>query len=120
VPEHPPFGSPSVMIEPAHPRHGIALQAHIHYGSPMDGEEDRQFWLIESAEPIPEREWMEWREQEGIRMGEDQRTRPALRIARLERAVTYVEIQSYWMQADELRDLARSVVPLPSPPPGQS
>jgi outer membrane lipoprotein-sorting protein len=116
VPEHPPFGPPSVTIEPPHPRHGISLQAHIHYGSPMDGEEDRQFWLIESAEPIPERDGVEWREEEGILLGDDRRMRPALRIARLERAGTHVEIQSYWLEVDELRDLARSLVPLPSQP----
>jgi hypothetical protein len=44
---------------------------------------------------IPERDWVAWREENGIRLGEDQRVRPVLRIARFERGGTHIEIQSY-------------------------
>jgi hypothetical protein len=76
--------------------------------------------LIESADPIPERAGVDWREEGDIRLGEDRRVRPVLRIARLERLGTHVEIQSYWLGMEELLRLARSLVPLPSKPPALS
>jgi outer membrane lipoprotein-sorting protein len=120
VPERPPFGPPDARIEPSDGRYGIPEQIHIDYASPVDGEEDQQFWLIESADPIPERTGVDWRKEGGIRLGEDRRVRPALRIARLERLGTHVEIQSYWLGMKELLQLARSLVPLPPEPPALS
>jgi hypothetical protein len=113
VPERPPFGPPHVHIEPPNRRYGIPMQVQIDYSSPLEGEEESRFWLIESADLIPDRDWVEWREEDGIRLGEDLRVRPVLRIARLERSGTHVEIQSYRLTLKELRDLARSLVPLP-------
>jgi hypothetical protein len=117
VPARPPFGPPHVFIEPPRPRHGLPTQVHIDYLSPLPGEERRQFFLIESADPIPERAWVDWREEDGIRLGEDPQAQPVLRLARLERYGTHVEIQSYSLSVEELRDLARSLVPLPAEPP---
>jgi hypothetical protein len=120
VPDRPPFGPPHVRVESPNRRYGIPLQVHIDYSSPLEGEEDRRFWLIESADPITDRDWVEWREEAGIRLGEDLRVRPVLRIARLERGGTHVEIQSYELTMEVLRDLARALVPLPSTPPALS
>jgi hypothetical protein len=113
VPEQPPFGPPDVRIDPADHRHGIPEQVHINYWSPLDGEENRQFWLIESAEATSDRQWVEWEEESGILFGEERHIRPVLRIARREHLGTHVEIQSYYLGTDELVGLARSLVPLP-------
>jgi hypothetical protein len=60
VPEHPPFGVEDVDIHPPDRRHGNSEQIHIGFASSFFGEEDRQFWLVESAEPLPERGALEW------------------------------------------------------------
>jgi hypothetical protein len=116
VPEHPPFGPVDASIFPSR-RRGIGDQVHISFGSMLDGEQDRQFWLFESAAPIPTREGVEWQDSGDIRFGEDRRVHPPLRIVRLERMSTHVEVNSYYLGLEELLDLARSLVPLPATPP---
>lgn len=113
VPERPPFGPPDARIEPADRRLGVPEQVHIDYHSRIEGQEDRQYWLIESADSMPERTWVDWREEGGIQVGDDRQVRPVLRVARLQRLGTHVEIQSYRLSTEELLDLARSLVPLP-------
>jgi hypothetical protein len=117
VPEHPPFGPDGASIHPPDPRHGISEQLHINFASMFHGEEARQFWLVESAEPLPDRDWVEWQEAGGMRGGEDRHVHPALRIVRLERMGTHVELHSYHLEVEQLLRLARSLVPLPATPP---
>jgi hypothetical protein len=115
VPERPPFGPPHASIEPASARFGLPLRVSIRYED-FARDEIRGFWILESGEPLPEREGTEWRDVGDARLGEDPRLRPPLRLVRLERGGTYVEIDSYDLSADELLELARSLVPLPPPP----
>ncbi|MGQ0668843.1 MAG: hypothetical protein ACT4PO_04080 [Actinomycetota bacterium] len=116
VPER-PFAPLEARVEAPIPRYGIPEQVHISFASRWFGEDDRQFWLIESAEPIPERPGLAWEQEAEIRLGEDRESQPPLRIARLERLGTHVEIQSHHVGRDELLELARSLVPLPEEPP---
>jgi hypothetical protein len=51
---------------------------------------------------------VEWVETEGMRFGEDRDITPPLRIVQLEHLDTYVEVGSYYMEIEELLDLARS------------
>lgn len=46
-------------------------------------------------------------------VGEDRRMDPALRMLRLQREGTHVELTSHDLSFDEMIDLARSLVPLP-------
>ena len=72
-------------IHPPDRGYGVPEQIHIAFASDFFGEEDRQFWLVESAEPFPERKTMDWEEAENFRIGEDRDIDPALRIVQLER-----------------------------------
>ena len=117
VPEHPPFGVEEVDIHPPDHRYGIPEQIHIAFASNFFGEDDRQFWLVESAEPLPERDAVEWREGNAVRFGEDLDIDPPLRIVQLERLGTHIEVRSYYLEMEELLDLARSLVPLREEPP---
>jgi outer membrane lipoprotein-sorting protein len=117
VPEHPPFGVEEVEIHPPDRRYGIPEQIHIAFASNFFGEDDRQFWLVESAEPLPGRDAVEWREADAMRLGEDRDIEPPLRIVQLERVGTHIEVRSYYLEMEELLDLARSLVPLRQEPP---
>jgi outer membrane lipoprotein-sorting protein len=117
VPEHPPFGVEEVDIHPPDRRYGTPEQIHIGFASNFFGEDDRQFSLVESAEPLPERGAVEWREADAMRFGEDRDIDPPLRIVQLERLDTHVEVRSYYLEVEELLDLARSLVPLREEPP---
>lgn len=117
VPEHPPFGVEDVDIHPHDRRYGIPEQIHIAFASNFFGEDDRQFWLVESAEPLPGRDAVEWREANAVRFGEDLDIDPPLRIVQLERLGTHIEVRSYYLEMEELLDLARSLVPLREEPP---
>jgi hypothetical protein len=118
VPEHPPFGVEDVDIHPPDRRYGLPEQIHIAFASNYFGEDDRQFWLVESAEPFSGERAAEWRKADDMRFGEDRDIEPPLRIVQLERLGTHVEVRSYYLQMEELLGLARSLVPLrQSPPP---
>ena len=117
VPEHPPFGVEEVDIHPPDRRYGVPEQVHIAFASNFFGEDDRQFWLVESAEPLPERKSVEWAEAEDFRFGDDRDINPPLRIVQLERLGTHVEVRSYFLEMEELLGLARSLVPLREEPP---
>jgi hypothetical protein len=107
VPEHPPFGVEEVEIHPPDRRYGTPEQIHIAFASNLFGEEDRQFWLVEAAEPLPERGAVEWQVADAMRFGEDRDVDPPLRIVRLERLGTHIEVRSYYVEMEELLDLAR-------------
>jgi outer membrane lipoprotein-sorting protein len=117
VPEHPPFGVEEVDIHPPDRRYGNSEQIHIGFASNFLGEDDRQFWLVESAAPLPERRAMEWREADAMRFGEDRDIDPPLRIVQLERLGTHVEVRSYHLEVEELLDLASTLVPMRDEPP---
>ena len=117
VPGHPPFGIEHADVHPPDRRYGIAEQINIAFASNSFGEEDRSFWVVESAEPLPERRAVEWNKANGMSLGEDQDVDPTLRVVRLERLGTYVELRSYHLEIEELLDLARSLVPLLDAPP---
>ena len=116
VPERPPFGPPHASVEPASPRFGLPLRASIRYEDSAR-DELRGFGVLEAGEPLPEREGVQWRDVGNARLGEDRRFRPPLRLVRLERGGTHVQIESHDLSADELLELARSLVPLPPGPP---
>lgn len=117
VPGRPPFGVEGIDIFPPDRRHGTPEQIHIAYASNFFGEEERQFWVVESAEPLPERHGMEWREGDTFRFGEDRDIDPPVRIVQLAHLGTHVEVRSYHLEMEELLDLARSLVPLREGPP---
>ncbi|HXF74097.1 MAG TPA: hypothetical protein VNO79_16005 [Actinomycetota bacterium] len=117
VPERPPFGPPQASVDPGRRRFGIPLHVRLEYHSPMPGEEDRSFWLVESGEPIEWWEGVEWREVGGVLLGEDRRVRPPRRLARLVRDGTHVAIEARGLGEEEVLELARSLVPLPPTPP---
>lgn len=116
VPASPPFGPDDVTIHPAEPRRRVPETAHISFASDFFGEEDRQFWLTESADPLPRRE-IEWQQRDGIQFGEDRQVGPGVRIVRLEIEGTHIELCSYNLSFAELLELADSLVQLPSVPP---
>jgi outer membrane lipoprotein-sorting protein len=120
VPEHPPFGVDYVDVHPADHRHGRSEQVHITFGSNWFGEEDRRFSLIESAEPLPAQESMDWQNAGTVHFGEDRDIDPPLRRVQLERMGTHVEVRSHSLGIEELLDLARSLVPLAGEPPSLS
>jgi hypothetical protein len=117
VPEHPPFPLESVALHPSDRRFGVSEQVHIGYASDFFGEEDRQFWLVESADRFPERRAVKWSEAGSLRFGEDHDIDPPLRLVQLQRLGTQVELPSYHLDVDELLHLARALVPLPGGPP---
>jgi hypothetical protein len=118
VPEHPPFGVDDVDIFPPDRQHGVPEQVHIAFASSFFGEDDRQFWLVESAEPFPGKRAVEWQKADDMRFGEDRDIDPPLRVVQLKRFDTHVEVRSYYLKMEELLGLARQLVPLrQSPPP---
>jgi hypothetical protein len=110
VPEHPPIAVDGAAIHAAEQeRPG---QVVIGYASRFMNEDDRAFWLVESAQPLPDGRQVEWRESKAMRYGEDHNVDPPLRVVRLEQAGTNVELYSYYHSVDELLKLADSLVPI--------
>jgi hypothetical protein len=117
VPDHPPFAASSVAIHPPSDRDGVPELVNISYASDFYGEEDNLFWLVESAEALPHTRAVDWDTAEGMRFGEDRQLEPALRVVQLECLGTQVEITSYFLEMEQLLDLARTLVPLGTEPP---
>jgi hypothetical protein len=117
VPESPPFGPDYATIHPAEPRRGVPETAHISFASDFFGEENRHFWLTEAADPLPDRDEIEWQHSGGLQFGEDRQIGSGARIVRLEKDGTHIELCSYYLEFGELLELARSLVRLPSAPP---
>ena len=110
VPERPPVGVEDAQI---HPEEGASpLQVVISYASMFLDEDHLSFSLVEAAEPLGDRRGVDWRESDGMRYGDDHDIEPPLRVVRLERAGTHVELHSFSYSLDVLRDLARILVPL--------
>jgi outer membrane lipoprotein-sorting protein len=110
VPEHPPIAVDDAEIHAAEQER--PEQVVISYASHFMNEDDRAFWLVESAQPLPAGRQAEWRESKGMRYGEDRNIDPPLRVVRLEQAGTNVELYSYYYSVDELLQLAGSLVPI--------
>lgn len=117
VPEHPPFGASAVSIDPPSGPDDVSERVHISYASDVYGEERQHFWLVESDEALVDTRAVDWDTTTGMRFGEDRQVEPPVRVVQLERLGTYVEVSSYFLEMDQLLDLARSLVPLGSEPP---
>lgn len=104
------------MIEPALPRYGVSEYADITYHTfPRDA--PPTFLAIrESAQPMPMPEDTEWRDIEGLMVGEDRHTSPPTIGVRLEVRGTHVELSSRDAPVEQLLDMTRSLVPLPPRP----
>jgi hypothetical protein len=110
VPEHPPIAAEGAEIQAA--EQDSPEQVVIGYQSHFMNEDDHAFWLVESAEPLPDARQVQWQESDGMRYGEDRNIDPPLRVVRLEQAGTNVELYSYYYSLDELVKLADSFVPI--------
>lgn len=112
VPQRPSADQVDVRMTPERLRGRVPQSVQIAYTS-SDASRRGSLSLLESAQPMPTLDWVSWREIDGVMVGEDSRVDPALRILRLQREGTHVEITAHDLSFDELIDLGRSLVPLP-------
>ncbi|MBA3552552.1 MAG: hypothetical protein H0W27_06750 [Actinobacteria bacterium] len=112
VPQRPSADQVEVWMTPERSRGRVPQSVQIAYTS-SDASRRGSLSLLESAQPMPPLDWVSWREKDEVMVGEDRRMDPALRMLRLQREGTHVELTSHDLSFDEMIDLARSLVPLP-------
>ena len=110
-PPHSPVSFEHASLHAAEGR----MPEHLHIvfdGMDSSHLRERTFSIVESALPLPERKNTEWREVDDAMAGIDYGVDPPVRIVRLTRNCTYVELRSVDFSDDELLVLARSLVNL--------
>jgi hypothetical protein len=119
VPAHPPVRWGFAHIDPPDRRWNRPVSATISYETaPWVEGSNVSLYLEQAGAPLSGPDEMAWEEEDGIAVAEEPSGDPPRLWARLTKHGTHIQIQAFGISKQDLRQLARTLVPLHATPPG--